>query len=72
MALELLERQRVGSISREGAGAVALETTLAPMLDQRFGEDAPRRITGAEKENVVGAIEGQVRVARVTACGLRP
>src|SRR5437870_5271654 len=33
-------------------GAIAFEPFLAPMLDQHFGEDAPGRVTGAEKEDV--------------------
>src|SRR5712675_2066127 len=38
---------------RKTAGAVSFEPSLAPMLKHDFGEDAPRRVARAEKENVV-------------------
>src|SRR5262245_16586862 len=40
----------------KAAGAIAFEPFLARMLDQHFGEDAPGRVTGAKKENVVGPL----------------
>src|SRR6267378_614335 len=59
-----LDRERMHAAAREAAGAVTLEPSLAPMLDQRLGENASRRVGGAEKQDVVGA-------RRRHGCGLR-
>src|SRR5437588_10154884 len=52
---ELIEGQGMHRALWKASGAIALEAALAPVIDQRFGEDAPRRIAGTEKEDVVGA-----------------
>ena len=51
---EEIERQGVRGALGEAAGAVRLEPSPPPMLQQRFGHDAPSRVAGAEKENIVG------------------
>ena len=51
--LKKIERQRVHRAFREAAGAVALEPAGAPMVEQNFGEDAPRRVAGAQEQDVV-------------------
>ena len=45
---------------REAAGAVTVEPAFAPMLDQNLGENAARRVTGAEKQHVVNALRGHI------------
>src|SRR5437773_207719 len=47
-----IERERMHGSLGEAAGAVTPEAAAAPMIDQRLGEDAPRRVAGAEKEHV--------------------
>jgi hypothetical protein len=39
---------------REASGAVGVEVAFAQLMHQALGEDAPRRIAGAEKQNVEG------------------
>src|SRR6266403_3443534 len=63
-SFQQLDRERMHAAAREAAGAVTLEPSLAPMLDQRLGENASRRVAGAEKQDVVGA-------RRRHGCGLR-
>src|ERR1700739_2135930 len=41
------------------AGAEAAEAAVPPLVDQGLREDAARRVTGAEKQHVVGTV-GQV------------
>jgi hypothetical protein len=38
---------------RETAGTKATEPAFAPVIQKRFTQDAARRVTGAQKENVV-------------------
>src|SRR5690349_8341537 len=52
--VELIEGQGMHHAFWKASGAIALEAALAPVIDQRFGEDAPRRIAGTVKEYVVG------------------
>jgi hypothetical protein len=49
---EQLERERVDASARETARAVRAEPALAPMVQQRLGEDAPRRVAGAQEEDI--------------------
>jgi hypothetical protein len=48
------ERQGVHGALGKAPGAAGLEPSLAPMRKKRLGHDAPRRVAGAEKEDVVG------------------
>src|SRR3984893_17160525 len=67
---EQVESYGMNRAFRKAAGAIAFEPFLAPMLDQHFGEDAPGRVTGAEKEDVVRSfIHDGPR--RPRACALR-
>ena len=49
---EQLERDGMHLALRAAAGAVADELAATPMIDQRFAEDAARRIAGAENQYV--------------------
>src|SRR3984893_15314844 len=49
---EQVESYGMNRAFRKAAGAIAFEPFLAPMLDQPFGEEAPGRVTGGEKEDV--------------------
>src|SRR6516165_4135223 len=63
---EEIERQGVYGALGKAAGAVALEPSSAPMLEKSLGENAPRRIARAEKEDVVG-LHGHQPLLRGTA-----
>jgi len=49
---EQIKRKRMHQTFRKTAGAVAFEPALAPMIDQRLGQDAPRGIASAEKQHI--------------------
>src|SRR6516164_1817797 len=71
---EEIERQGVYGALGKAAGAVALEPSSAPMLEKSLGENAPRRIARAEKEDVVGLHGHQPLLrgaARRSAAGFR-
>ena len=48
-----LERERMHLPLRLAAGAEGLEPVLAFAIEDAFGEDAARRIAGAEKQDIV-------------------
>src|SRR6516164_11604392 len=50
---EHIECERVHGTPGKAPGAVAFEPALAPVIDQRFGENAPRGIAGTEKQHIV-------------------
>src|ERR1700758_5352973 len=52
---EKIERQRVHGALGEAPGAVRLEPSLPPMVEQHFGDDAPCRVARAEKEDAVNS-----------------
>ena len=63
---EQIERERMHRTFWETAGAVAFEAALGPVIDQRFGENAPRGIAGAKKQHIVDPL------ARHGSGGARP
>src|SRR5689334_318477 len=54
--IKQVQRQWMHCPLRKAAGAIALEAAPAPMVEQRLGEDAPRRVAGAQEQHVVDAI----------------
>src|SRR6516225_7253503 len=65
---EQIERERMHRTFWETAGAVAFEAALGPVIDQRFGENAPCRIAGAEKQHIVDPPARHGSPAALTAC----
>jgi hypothetical protein len=56
--MQLFERskgQLMSDTFADTAGAVAFEPALASMIDQHLGEDAARRIAGAEQQHIVSS-----------------
>jgi hypothetical protein len=52
-AFKQFDRQGMDLTFRETAGTKATEPAFAPVIQKRFTQDAARRVTGAQKENVV-------------------
>jgi hypothetical protein len=50
--LQQRDRERIDRAFRVGTGAPRLEATLPPVIEDRFGKDAARRIAGAQEEHV--------------------
>ena len=46
---------RMNLAARLTAGTECLKTSLAPVIQQRFGHDAPRRIARAKEQNIEAA-----------------
>src|SRR5205823_6575714 len=55
-----LKRKRMHRTLREAAGAVSFELSPAPMADQHLAEDAPRRVAGAQEQDVVCRIRTSI------------
>src|SRR5260221_13237522 len=55
-ALQRLEGQRMNLALRAASGAVCVEPTLAPVVEQSLGHDAAGGVSGAEEEDVVGHV----------------
>ena len=53
MRLEELERERMHLALGMAARAEGAKFAAAPMIKQRFGQDAARRVPGAQKKDVV-------------------
>src|SRR6185437_2653075 len=57
--MQQLQAHRMDGAFREAAGAIGAEAALTEMIEQRLGQDAPGRVAGAEKEDVVDLLHGR-------------
>src|SRR5205814_1783043 len=63
-----LEREWIHAPGRLASGAIGVEAAMAGVVQIRLGEDRPRRVAGAKKENRCGG-SPRVHLAQQAAFG---